>query len=216
MKLGSLFDIPILIMHRLSPLIVCFFSLFVFKLNAQTKVVGECTISYDIQKITSTGDTTSIGQKIVFIKGNSCKTILKTSEFIQTLIFNTQQDSAIILKEIGMNKLLQYIPYDPLNSAGLVASKKTDSISTILDYPCESINLTWADGTSMEVVYTASIIPTVTVYEQAFKEIPGLVLSYLITSKKGERILYKATKIDLSPITLNVFEINKTQYQIIN
>lgn len=216
MKLGSLFDIPHLIMHRLSPLIVCFFSLFVFQLNAQTKVVGECTISYDIQQITSAGDTTSIGQKTVFIKGNSCKTILKTTEFTQTLIFNTQQDSAIILKEIGMNKLLQYIPYDPLNSAGLVASKKTDSISTILDYPCESINLSWADGTSMEVVYTTSIIPTVTVYEQAFKEIPGLVLCYQIASKKGDRILYKATKIDLSPITLNVFEINKSQYQIIN
>ncbi len=203
-------------MHRLSPLIVCFFNLFVFQLNAQTKVVGECTISYDIQQITSAADTTSVGQKIVFIKGNSCKTILKTTEFTQTLIFNTQQDSAIILKEIGMNKLLQYIPYDPLNSAGLVASKKTDSISTILDYPCESINLSWADGTSMEVVYTTSIIPTVTVYEQSFKEIPGLVLSYQITSKKGDRILYKATKIDLSPITLNVFEINKSQYQIIN
>jgi hypothetical protein len=214
--LGSLFDIPLLIMHRLSPLIVCFFSLFVFQLNAQTKVVGECTISYDIQQFTSTGDTTSIGQKIVFIKGNSCKTILKTSEFAQTLIFNTQKDSAIIIKEIGMNKLLQYIPYDPLNSAGLVASKKTDSISTILDYSCESINLSWADGTSMEVVYTTAIIPTVTVYEQSFKEIPGLVLSYQITSKKGERILYKATKIDLSPITLNVFEVNKAQYQIIN
>jgi hypothetical protein len=132
------------------------------------------------------------------------------------LIFNTQQDSAIILKEIGMNKLLQYIQYDPLNSVGLVASKKTDSIHTILNYPCESISLSWADGSSMEVVYTTAIIPTVTVYEQAFKEIPGLVLSYQLTTMKGDRILYRATKIDLSPITLNVFEINKAQYQIIN
>jgi len=203
-------------MHRLSPLIVCFFSLFVFQLNAQTKVVGECTISYDIQQITSAGDTSSIGQKKVFIKGNSCKTILKTPEFTQTLIFNTQQDSAIILKEIGMNKLLQYIQYDPLNTVGLVASKKIDSISTMLDYSCESMRLSWADGSTMEVVYTTAVIPTVTVYEQAFKEIPGLVLSYQLTTKKGNRILYKATKIDLSPITLNVFEINKTQYQIIN
>jgi hypothetical protein len=203
-------------MHRLSPLIVCFLSFFVFKLNAQTKVVGECTIAYDIQQINLVGDTSSIGQKTVFIKGNSCKTILKTPEFTQTLIFNIQQDSAIILKEIGMNKVLQYIQYDPLNSVGLVASKKTDSILTILNYPCESISLSWADGSSMEVVYTTAIIPTVTVYEQAFKEIPGLVLSYQLTTKKGDRILYRANKIDLSPITLNVFEINKAQYQIIN
>lgn len=203
-------------MLRLSPLIACFISCFVLQVHAQTKVVGECAITYDIHQINSTRDTTYIGQKQVFIKGNSCKTILKTPELTQTLIFNTQQDSAIILKEIGLNKLLQYIQYKPLNSSSLVASKKLDALGSILDYPCESIILSWADGSSMELMYTTAIIPTVTVYEQAFKEIPGLVLSYQLTTKKGDQILYKANKIDLSPITLNVFEINKALYQLIN
>jgi hypothetical protein len=56
----------------------------------------------------------------------------------------------------------------------------------------------------------------VTVYEHAFKEIPGLVLNYQLTTKEGNRILYSATKVDLSPITLNVFEVNKNNYQQIN
>lgn len=203
-------------MLRLSPLIACFFSCLILQLNAQTKVVGECAITYDIHQIGEKGDTIYVGQKQVYIKGNSCKTILKTPELTQTLIFNTQKDSAIILKEIGLNKLLQQIKYTPLNSTSLVASKKKDSTITILDYPCESITLSWADGTSMEVMYTTTVIPTVTVYEQAFKEIPGLVLGYELNTKKGDKILYKATKIDLSPITLNVFEINKALYQEIN
>ena len=38
----------------------------------------------------------------------------------------------------------------------------------------------------MEVTYTTAILPTVTVYEQAFKEIPGLVLNYQLTTKEGE------------------------------
>jgi hypothetical protein len=56
----------------------------------------------------------------------------------------------------------------------------------------------------------------VTVYEQAFKEIPGLVMRYQLTTKEGNTILYNANKIDLSPITLNVFEVNKSNYQQIN
>ena len=203
-------------MLRLSPLIVCFLSCLVLQLQAQTKIVGECAITYDIHQISKTGDTILLGQKQIFIKGNSCKTILKTPQLTQTLIFNTQQDTAIILKEIGLNKMLQYILYTSINPVNLVSAKKNSFISTILNYPCASITLTWADGNTMEVVYTTDILPTVTVYEQAFKEIPGLVLNYQLTTKDGNRILYSATKVDLSPITLNVFEVNKNNYQQIN
>ena len=203
-------------MLRLSPLIVCFLSCLVLQLQAQTKILGECAITYDIHQISKTGDTILLGQKQIFIKGNSCKTILKTPQLTQTLIFNTQQDTAIILKEIGLNKILQYILYTSINPVNLVSAKKNSFISTILNYPCASITLTWADGNTMEVVYTTDILPTVTVYEQAFKEIPGLVLNYQLTTKEGNRILYSATKVDLSPITLNVFEVNKNNYQQIN
>ncbi len=203
-------------MLRLSPLIVYFLSCLVLQLQAQTKIVGECAITYDIHQISKTGDTILLGQKQIFIKGNSCKTILKTPQLTQTLIFNTQQDTAIILKEIGLNKILQYILYTSINPVNLVSAKKNSFISTILNYPCASITLTWADGNTMEVVYTTDILPTVTVYEQAFKEIPGLVLNYQLTTKEGNRILYSATKVDLSPITLNVFEVNKNNYQQIN
>jgi hypothetical protein len=203
-------------MLRLPPIIVCFFTCIVFNLQAQTKVVGECAISYDIHQIESNGDSSMVGQKQIFIKGNSCKTILKTPAFTQTLIFNTQQDTVIILKEIGLNKFLQYILYASMQPVNLVASKKNGTTSTILDYPCETITLSWADGNSMEVIYTTLIVPTVTVYEQAFKEIPGLVMRYQLTTKEGNKILYTASKVDLSPITLNVFEVNKSNYQQIN
>lgn len=203
-------------MLRLPPIIVCFLSCAVLHSQAQTKVVGECAITYDIHQISMRGDTSSLGQKQIFIKGNSCKTILKTPAFTQTLIFNTLQDTAIILKEIGMNKILQYILYASMQPVNLVASKKNGTTNTLLDYPCETITLSWADGNSMEVTYTTMIIPTVTVYEQAFKEIPGLVLRYQLITKEGNKILYNANKIDLSPITLNVFEVNKSNYQLIN
>lgn len=204
---------PFLIMLRLFPLIVCFIILFIPPLIAQTKVVGECAITYDIHQISNKGDTILLGHKQVYIKGNSCKTILKTPELTQTLIFNTQEDSAIVLKEIGLNKLLQYIKYAPLSNNNLIAAKKIDSVSMVLNYKCETIALNWSDGTKMEVVFTNEMIPSVTVYERAFKEIPGLVLSYTLFTKDEKRVQYIATKVDLNPITLNVFEVNKSLYQ---
>jgi hypothetical protein len=67
-----------------------------------------------------------------------------------------------------------------------------------------------------DVLYTTAIIPTIPYFEMAFKDIPGLVLSYSITTQKGVSVRYKATQVDLSPITLNQFEFNKNEYQIID
>jgi len=103
-----------------------------------------------------------------------------------------------------------------MQPVNLVASKKSGFISNILDYPCETITLSWADGNDMEVTYSNVIVPTVTIYEQAFKEISGLVMRYQLTTKQGNKILYSASKVDLNPITLNVFEVNKSNYQQIN
>jgi hypothetical protein len=67
-----------------------------------------------------------------------------------------------------------------------------------------------------DVLYTTAITPTIPYFEMAFKDIPGLVLSYSITTKKGVSVRYNASNVDLSPITLNQFEFNKNEYQIID
>ena len=75
--------------------------------------------------------------------------------------------------------------------------------------------MTWSDGVVYKVWYTSDIITTVNSFEIAFKEIAGLVLSYTIIPQSGNAIQYRATSIDFSPIPLNQFNINRTQYQII-
>ena len=60
------------------------------------------------------------------------------------------------------------------------------------------------------------MMTTVNAFEAAFKDIPGLVLAYTIIPQKGNSIQYHATSIDLSPISLNQFNVNKDQYQIID
>ncbi len=201
--------------HRITPLIIgCIFFSF-FSLKAQSKVIGECTLQYAITQV-ATLDT--IGSKWVYVKGDACKTILTTPQLIQTLLFNTQQTTAVITKDIGSSHFLQEVTYPPATLPNLLSMKVivSDSIAKILGYTCKGVELKWSDGVIYQIWYTPEIATTVNAFELAFKEVPGLVLSYTIIPVAGTSIQYQATKIDFSPIPLSQFNINRDQYQNID
>ncbi len=185
--------------------------------NAQTKVVGECNVQFDIEQFQNQS-WQPLGQKTVQVKGNQCKTTLFTPKLQQSVIFSSQEDSAVVLKEIGDNKFFQKLPFPQKNLPVLVTMKKmnTDTLVYIAGYPCNAMQLVFSDETVYDVLYTHAIIPSIPYFEMAFKDIPGLVLSYSITTQKGVQVRYQATNVDLSPITLNQFEFNKNEYQIID
>ena len=196
--------------------ILLFFLLFPFLgLKAQTKMIGECTLQYAITQLT-TLDT--IGAKWVYVKGDVCKTILETPQLVQTLLFNVQQNTATITKDIGSSHFLQEVVYPPVSTPNLLSMKEifSDSTKTILGYSCKGVEQKWSDGVVYQIWYTPEIITTVNAFELAFKEIPGMVLSYTIVPSSGNTIYYKATSIDLSPIPLSQFNINRELYQSID
>ena len=184
-------------------------------IQAQTKIVGECTLEFSI---TNSVNKDTIGSKAVFVKGDQCKTILLTAQLNQSLYFNIQQPTATITKDIGTSHFLQVVNYPPQNQPNLISMKETmpDSTMKIVGYNCKNVELKWSDGVIYQIWYTPEIAATVNTYELAFKEIPGLVLAYTITPLTGSSIQYKAIKIDLSPISLNQFNINTALYQRID
>lgn len=202
--------------RRINLLIVCIFLSFT-NANAQAKVVGECAIQFSIFQI-QLQDTIAIGAKSVLVKGNQCKTVLTSPHFTQALHFNIQESKAIITKEIGSAKFLQEINYPPSNIPTLLSMREipSDTSIVILGYPCKRIELKWSDGTKYDLYYTNEIVPTVNTFEYAFKEVPGLVLAYTISSDQGVSILYLATQLDLSPLSLSQFNINTSLYQVLD
>ena len=199
-----------------SPLLLLAFLLYSLNtIQAQTKIVGECTLDFSI---TNALNNDTIGTKAVFVKGDQCKTILQTAHLNQSLYFNIQQTTATITKDIGSSHFLQVINYPPQNQPNLISMKETmpDSTMKILGYNCKNVELKWSDGIVYQVWYTTEIAATVNTYELAFKEISGLVLAYIIIPVSGNSIQYKANKIDLSPISLSQFNINTTLYQSID
>ena len=199
---------------KLIPLFLCIV-FFNAKTRAQTKVLGECTIEFDIKQKNG-NEWNPIGQKKVWVKGNQCKTVFTSASFVQTLIFNILNDSAIVTKEIGGSKFLQEIKYPPTNTPTLISMKKneTDSLVFIAGYPCNKILLEWSDGVNYEIQYTTEVITSVNSFELAFREVTGLVLAYTVSTPNGVKINYTAKNIDLSPIVLNQFEVNRQLYQI--
>jgi len=201
--------------QSLTPLIT-FCLLFSFQtLKAQTKIIGECSLLFQITNAI-TGDT--IGQKSVYIKGDQCKTVLETPQLKQVLFFDLQQTKATITKDIGASHFLQVINYPPSSASNLISMKESlpDSSMQILGYHCKSVDLILSDGIIYKIWYTTEISATVNTFELVFKEVPGLVLSYRIISLNGRSFQYNATKIDLSPIPISQFNINTSLYQVID
>lgn len=201
--------------HRITPLIITCLLFSFSALHAQTKIVGECTLSF---QITNADNNDTIGQKMVYIKGNQCKTVLQTPQLKQVLFFDIQQSKATITKDIGTSHFLQVINYPPSTLPNLISMKtlSADTVVQFLGYNCKHVELSWSDGVVYQIWYTNEIAATVNTFELAFKEVPGLVLAYKIIPLNGKSVNYVATKIDLSPILLNQFNINQDQYQVID
>jgi len=179
-------------------------------------VLGECSLQFEVSQ-QKNNEWVPLGQKKVWVKGSQCKTSLITPLLKQTLIFDTQESIAYVIKLMGEGKFLQEITYPPTGLPTLVSMKEmpSDSAVVILGYSCKKMQLIWSDGMVYELLYTPEVIPSVSTFELAFKEVPGLVLSYSILNKEGIYFKYTANQIDLSPITLNQFLINKIDYQIL-
>jgi len=200
---------------KITPLILSIFFT-IASAHAQIKVVGECALQFEILEQQGT-QWMAIGTKNVWVKGSQCKTIFTSPQLVQALIFNTQSDNALILKDIGQNHFLQEIKYPPSNTPTMLSMKAaSDSAISILGYLCKKVQVIWSDQTIYEIQYTSEIAASVNAFELAFKDIPGLVLGYTILPTKGKAIQYLASKIDLSPIALSQFNVNKGLYQIID
>jgi hypothetical protein len=202
-------------LYRIANLLLLFILFPCLNIMGQTKVIGECAIKFSITQL---AQSDTIGTKWVYVKGDACKTVFTSPQLVQTLLFNTQQSNALITKDIGSSHFLQEINYPPIISPNLLSMKEiaADTVVKILGYTCKGVEQKWSDGVVYQIWYTAEISATVNAFELAFKEIPGLVLSYTILPSSGSAINYKATSIDLSPIPLSQFNINREQYQSID
>ena len=200
--------------------------LMVVHANAQQRVVAECTITYSI----SVEEDNSIDKellaslkattKTVYIKANDSRADLVSPTFKQTVLYNKASGAAVILREIGPNKLMTRMD----NAKWANENKRyegavmtiTAETKTILGYECKKATIRLKDSSSYNLYYAPNIVPSVREFEFQFKEIPGFVLEYEAQVPDGKKITYTATKINFSPVQASRFDVPVNGYRLLD
>lgn len=183
------------------------------------KVVGECTVEFSVTYTDKANAASGISSTL-YIKAKQARLELSSQAFNQSKIFNGKTGDVVILQDAGNAHFMRKLN----NDKWLAANKKFDGATlttgtdkkTILGYECEKATLTLKDGSSYNLYYTKSIVPSFKDYEYQFKDVPGFVLEYESTDDKGtNKISYSATKINLNPVPAAKFDIPTSGYRVI-
>ncbi|TKK67003.1 GLPGLI family protein [Ilyomonas limi] len=186
---------------------------FVFAQPAKT--IGECTITYTIKIANDTGDAI----KTLYIKGKKTRSEVESPSFTQTIIYDNKTGEATILRELNGEKYLS-----TFNAAQWKEKNKmweglkvklTNESKTILGYNCKKAVAATKTGRSFVMYYTTAFAPSASENPYQFKNIPGLILEYESETGEGKNIMFKATKINFSPVPAAKFEIPTSGYRIL-
>jgi GLPGLI family protein len=92
----------------------------------------------------------------------------------------------------------------------------TSEKKTILGYECVKVVAKLSDGSSYNVYYTPSIVPSNKEYEYQFKDLPGFVLEYEAESVDGKtKLTFSASQITLVPVPIAKFDVPKSGYRVL-
>jgi len=202
---------------------ITFFGLMLFffiKMNAQQRIVAECTINYARVVDDSTSQKQPANStKIVYIKGNDSRIDIISPTFSQSIFYDKNSGNAVVLREFGNNKVMTKLS----KTQWIEKNQKFEGVSVnligdtknILGYECKKATIETKDGNLITVFYATAIVTSVKEFEYQFKDVPGLVLEYE-TEESGKKIKYTASKINLSPVPTSKFDVPTNGYRILN
>jgi GLPGLI family protein len=212
-------------------LIVCLFT-FSFSNRAQDTVkvqrknIPDITISYSIEVKSNEsnkgiGETYNGGVKTLFISDKKARVRLASLMRMQSVFVLPGGDThgtAVIVKESGKNKYKTYLSgrewkfYNSKYDSAICLF--TDDSTTILGYPCRRAIIQLPDNRTVRLYYTDSIRNDFFRFaEPSFHCIPGVVLQYEYTHRKGT-ISYTATNISTAVIAKDVFKVPVKGYKV--
>ncbi len=192
--------------------------------SAQQRVVAECTITYGINIDDTQASNDAIASlksssKTVYIKGMNSRTDLASPTFMQSMIYQKNNGTAVILREFGANKFITKLDSEKWKEENKkfdgMRIEATTETKTIIGYECKKVNLIMANGSTFSVYYTPAIAPSVKEFEYQFKDIPGLVLESESVDADGNKIRYTAKQINFNPVPPSKFDIPTSGYRIL-
>jgi len=191
----------------------------------EQKTVSDCTVTYHIDIQGAKADPAllkamSSTERTLYIKGTKSRSELQTPNFMQAIIYDAKTDSCVVLRELGNTKYISFLDGESRRQKNQkyegMKFTSTGENKTVLGYECKKVVASLADGSSFEVYYTPSIVPSVVGYEYQFKDLPGLVLEYEAAFEKGNtKVRFTASNINYTPVPVAKFDVPKTGYRVL-
>lgn len=184
-------------------------------------VIGDCTVTYSITGSNAETNKNLAGTtKTLYIKGKMSRIDIIGNNYKQSVIYNNETGTAVILKEIGAEKYMLTFTSDEwkkenMQFEGLTVTL-TNETKTILGYECKKAVAHLKDGSYYNIYCAPAIIPSATENPYQFKDIPGFVLQYEIyNNKNSSGITYTATLINFNPVPALRFQIPSSGYRVL-
>ena len=190
---------------------------------AQQRVLSEVTLQYairiqaDASKSATKSDGIDQATGTVYVRGSDSRMDLSSALGSESVFHDAKTNMATILKEYSGQKLRIDLTAEDWQHR----NRRFDGVSftlqseekTLLGYPCRKATTQLKDGTKITVFYATQLNMLNKEYDPTFKSLPGLPLWYEVASAKMN-VVYSATQVDLSPISLNRFEIPRNGYRV--
>jgi GLPGLI family protein len=200
--------------------------LIIVSVSAQEqKTVSDCTVIYKVSVQGAKPDAEivkamSTTEKTIYIKGVKSRNEVHTPNFSQAIIYDSRTDSSIVLRELGNTKYISFLDGESRRQKNQkyegMKLNQTNEKKTVLGYECTKVVARLADGSSYDIYYTPSIVPSATGYEYQFKDLPGLVLEYEAALEKGNtKVTFTASNINFTPVPVAKFDVPKTGYRVL-
>ncbi|MDR3711814.1 MAG: hypothetical protein P4L51_03275 [Puia sp.] len=186
----------------------------------------DLTVSYSIKVSTRRGDagkgeTYNGGIQTLFISEGLVRLRLVSLMRTQSIFILPGSDpgqTAAVVRESGKTKYKYYLSSKDwilYNESYKDATCRFDKeTTTLLNYPCQKATITLKDGRILTLYYTTAVRNAgLAAAEPVFSCIPGLVLKYEYSYKKGT-ITYTATHIDHGRINPDVFKVPSRGYTL--
>ena len=189
------------------------------------KILSECTIVYDLSLEDAKSSPEMMNAlngstKTVYIKGSKSRTDLNTASYTLSILNDTRSDSTVILRVLGNTRYMTFLNEAKKREKNKkfdgVVFTNTGQTKTILGYECVNAVAKLQDGSSYNVFYAPSVVPSNREYEYQFKDLPGLALEYETESEDGkQKVRYTAVKIILTPVQASRFDLPKSGYRVL-
>jgi GLPGLI family protein len=184
-------------------------------------VIGDCTVTYLITGSNAETNKNLAGTtKTLYIKGKMSRIDIIGNNYKQSVIYNNETGTAVILKEIGAEKYMSTFTSDEWKKENIQFEELTVTLTnetkTILGYECKKAVAHLKDGSYYNIYCAPAIIPSANENPYQFKNIPGFVLQYEIyNNKNSSEITYTATLINFNPVPASRFQIPSSGYRIL-